>query len=183
MRIRTAVAAVLLAASCARHDAGIPPSSTGTNHAFLLWALQATSSEADLGAVATKRAYEPATRALGQQLAREQAAMHADLVKIAGQRGVTIPAQIDEKRAALKENLLILPGQVFDRGFTLAIAQDTSFMLQGFDKTSSDPALRDLAARYRPVVLQQQKAFTQILDRIGGSPFGYAPEAGAAAPF
>jgi len=140
-------------------------------------------SDADLGTIAVRRGYAPETRALAQQMARDNTALHSELVMLARQRGIAPPAAVDERRRALKENLLTLPGQVFDRGFTLAVAQDSAFMLRGFDRTSSDPALQQLAARYRPLIAQQGKTSTGILDRIGGSPFGYAPEAGAPAPF
>lgn len=140
-------------------------------------------SDADLGTIAARRGYASETRTLAQQMARDNAALHSELVVIAQQHGIAAPAQLEERRRALKENLLTLPGQVFDRAFTLGVAQDSAFMLRGFDRTSADPAIKQLAARYRPLIAQQGKTSTQILDSIGGSPFGYAPEAGAPAPF
>jgi predicted outer membrane protein len=150
---------------------------------FLTWALQTSMSDADLGTIASRRAHESQTRVLAQQMARDNAALHSELVVIAQQHGIAAPSQLEERRRALKENLLILPGEVFDRGFTLAVAQDSALMLRGFDRTSSDPAIKQLAARYRPLIAQQRKTSTEILDSMGGSPFGYAPEAGAPPPF
>jgi len=142
-------------------------------------------SYAELGALAARRGYGADTRALGQRIAQEQTLLHADLARVAQQSGVAVPAQIEERRLALKENLLALPGQVFDRGFTLAVAQDSALMLRGFDQSGStnDAALKDVARRYRSVIEQEQKNSNQILTSIGGPPFGYSPEVGAPAPF
>jgi|GEM_PF-1701602 len=183
MRIRPLLIAALVTVACSRQQAKpAPPDPAVVTRNFLTWALQTSMSDADLGAIASRRAHESQTRVLAQQMARDNAALHSELVLIAQQHGIAAPAQLEERRRALKENLLILPGQVFDRGFTLAVAQDSAFMLRGFD-TSSDPAIKQLAARYRPLITQQDKTSRQILDSIGGSPFGYAPEAGAPPPF
>ena len=175
---------MLVAAACSREQArSTQPDPAVVTRNFLVWALQTSMSDADLGTIAARRGYDPETRTLAQQMAHDNAALHSALVILAQQRGIAAPAAVEERRRALKENLLILPGQVFDRGFTLAVAQDSAFMLRGFDRASSDPAIKQLAARYRPLIAQQRKTSTQILDKIGGSPFGYAPEAGAPAPF
>ena len=184
MPIRHLIVVMLLAVACSRHESSArPPDPSVVTRNFLTWALQTSMSDADLGTLAARGAYDPETRALGKQIARDASALHSELVLVAQQHGITAPTQVDEQRRALKENLLILPGQVFDRGFTLAMAQDSAFMLRGFDRTASDPAIKQLAVRYRPIIAQQRKTSTQILDRIGGSPFGYAPEAGAPPPF
>jgi predicted outer membrane protein len=184
MRIRLFLIATLVTVACSRQETKETPSDPSVvRRNFLIWALNTSMSDADLGTTAARRAYEPQTRTLAQQMARDDAALHSELVRIAQQYGIAAPDALEERRRALKENLLILPGQVFDRGFTLAVAQDSAFMLRGFDRTSSDPAIKQLAARYRPLIAQQRKTSTQILDRIGGSPFGYAPEAGAPPPF
>src|SRR3954465_2937844 len=184
MRIRLLLIATLIAFACSRQESKAkPPDPAVVTRNFLIWALQTSMSDADLGTLAARRAHEPETRVLAQKIAHDNAALHSELGAIAQPHGIAAPTQADERRRALKENLLILPGQVFDRGFTLAMAQDSAFMLRGFDHTSSDPAIKQLAARYRSVIAQQRKASSQILARIGGSPFGYAPKAGAPPPF
>jgi len=184
MGSRLVVFSVLLAFACSRSDSMAKPQDpAAATRTFLLWALQTSQSDADLGTLASRRASVRDSRTLGQQIARDESALHAELVRIAHQRGMVIPPMVDERRLALKENLQILSGADFDRAFTLAMAQDSIFMLHGFDRSRSDAALSELAARYRPAVLLQQKASTQILDTLGGSPFGYPPETGAPPPF
>jgi putative membrane protein len=184
MRIRLFIIATLVIVACSRHESSAKAADPSVvMRTFLVWALQTSMSDADLGTIAARRAHDPETRTLAQQIARDNAALLADLLVVARQHGMTPPAAVEERRLALKENLLILQGQVFDQGFTLAMAQDSVFMLRGFDLTTSDPAIKQLAARYRPIIAQQRKASTQNLDRMGGSPFGYAPEAGAPPPF
>jgi putative membrane protein len=144
-----------------------------------------TTSDAALGTLAERRAYSPETRILGQQIAGEQAMLHADFVRLATAQGIAVPAEPDERSSALRENLLQLPGQVFDRGFTMAIVHHTGVMLRGFDGgiAVADPALKDLANRYRPVVERERAASNHILDRIGGPAFAFSPDAGAVPPF
>ncbi|MEA2237088.1 MAG: hypothetical protein QOC81_1812 [Thermoanaerobaculia bacterium] len=185
MKLRAAVLLALLALTCACHKSAPAAPNQFSEQRFIIWALHTSMSYADLGAVAARRGYGAETRALGQRMAQEQASLHADLARVAQQNGVAVPAQAEERRLALKENLLTLPGQVFDRGFTLAVAQDSALMLRGFNQSGStnNAALRDVASRYRSLIEQDQKTSNEILARIGGSPFGYSPDVGAAAPF
>jgi predicted outer membrane protein len=184
MRSRLVMVLIVLAFACNRgQSAARAQDPAAATRAFLLWALQTSQSDADLGTLALRHASVRDTRTLAQQIIRDQSALHADLVRIAHQRGMIVPPVVDERCLALKENLEILSGADFDRAFTLAMAQDSIFMLRGFDRSRSDAALNELASRYRPAVLLQQKASTHVLDTLGGSPFGYSPETGAPPPF
>jgi putative membrane protein len=142
-------------------------------------------SYAELGTLAAKRGATPETRAFGQRLVREQSLLYADLTRIATQEGLPIPVAMEERRKALSENLVTLPGRVFDRGFALAVAQDTGLMLRGFDqsRSSGDAQLKQLADRHQPVIEQERTLSNEILSRNGGSPFGFSPDVGAAQPF
>jgi putative membrane protein len=184
MRSRLVVLSILFALACSRSQSTAKPQDpAAATRTFLLWALQTSQSDSDLGALASRRASVRDARKLAQQIMHDQSALHADLVRVAHQRGMIVLPVIDEPRLALKENLQVLTGADFDRAFTLAMAQDSIFMLHGFDRSRSDAALNELATRYRPVVAQQRNASTQILDTLGGSPFGYSPETGAPPPF
>jgi predicted outer membrane protein len=185
MKPRAVALLILLAVACACRKSAPAASHPFDEKKFIIWALHTSMSYSDLGALAARRGYGAETRALGQQMVQEQTSLHADLARAAQKSGLAVPSEVEERRRALKENLLTLPGQVFDRGFTLALAQDSSLMLRGFDQSGStnNAVLKEVAGRYRSVIEQEQKTSNQILARIGGSPFGYSPETGAPAPF
>ena len=170
------VIAALSAFNCGR--SGARAAATPTPHAFISTALMTTAADADMAVMATRQARLPETRELGAAMYRTSAAMRADLTRIAQRRGLPPPKGVDEKKAALKENLSILPGQIFDRAYALAMVQDLNAMLRSFDAAAglNDAELRDFIAKYRDTVREQQRAANRLLDRLGGSPWpGVSP--------
>jgi predicted outer membrane protein len=144
---------------------------------FLTLSLQTTMADADLGGLAAKKGRLAETRQLGAMMQREQEELRRALQAAAQRKGVPPPQAVEEKKRALKDNLLILPGQVFDRGYSLAMVQDLNALIESFRAAaaSGDTDLVPLARQYLPRLAAQQKEATRVLDRLGGSPFGYPP--------
>jgi predicted outer membrane protein len=165
-----------LAAACARQEAAAnTPSFDGKR--FLTLSLQTTLSDADLGSIAAKRGRLAETRQLGALMQREQTELHRALVAAAQRKSVTPPDAPEEKKRALKDNLLILPGQVFDRGYSLAMMQDLNALIDSFNAAaaSGDADIAPIAKQYLPKLTAERKEASKVLDRVGGSPFGYPP--------
>lgn len=144
---------------------------------FIVATLMMTLSEGDISAMAVQRARTPATRAIAREVLHDQRAMFAELAAIAKQRGIAVPRVPEPKRLALRQNLAILPGQVFDRGYLLAVVQDFETMSRELDaaRGSGDRALETFARRHASRIARQRKIARQHLDRLGGSPFGFVP--------
>lgn len=109
-------------------------------------------------------------------MAREAAALRADLASLAQRRNLPAPAGPAEKQVALRENLDILPGQVFDRGYSLAMIQDLTGTISALDAAAShDRELGEVGTRHKTSLTEQLKLATAALERVGGSPFGFVP--------
>ena len=133
-------------------------------------------SNESLGKLAARRGRLPETRQLGESMEREAAALHADLASLAQRRNLPPPSGFAEKQVALRENLDILPGQVFDRGYSLAMVQDLTGTISMLDAAAAhDRELGEVGARHKVALTEQLKVASAALERVGGSPFGFVP--------
>jgi hypothetical protein len=168
------VCIALLAVACHREAAKETPFDA---NGFLLTTANIALSDADLGDQAARKGRLPETRQLGAAVAGEQRALLAALAPLAQKRKISMPAALEDRRAALHQNLSILPGQVFDRGWALAMVQDYDAMLRGLAAASQsgDDELRAFASRVQPGIAARRKAANELLTRLGGTPFNVAP--------
>lgn len=84
-----------------------------------------------------------------------------------------LPKAMEERKLALRDNLSILPGRIFDQGYALAMMQDTRAMLQAFDAASrsNDPDVRNIVTKYQQQIQDGQRDSGRLLDRLGGPPW------------
>ena len=177
MRSAVATASIALLMACNRFGGGAAnPKNAFTGPAVLTAALQSAMSDESLGKLAGRKGRLPETRQLGESMEREAAALHADLASLAQRRNLPPPSGLAEKQVALRENLDILPGQVFDRGYSLAMVQDLTATMTTLDGVAShDRELADVGARHKAALAEQLKVANAALKRVGGSPFGFVP--------
>lgn len=141
---------------------------------FITYTLRSLLANNDLGAMAAHRGRLPETRQLGATIHRDHKQLFATLSAIAQKKGVAVPQGVEEKKVALKENLAILSGQVFDRAYALAMSQDLEIAIRNFRAASKcgDRDIESFAAQSLPLLMNEQRATTALLDSLGGSPFG-----------
>jgi predicted outer membrane protein len=142
---------------------------------FVLEALQITRSNSELGGVAAKRAWAPITRQLGATMRADQERLHREFAALAAKRGIVAPEPLMQRHLALRENLAQLPGQVFDRGYTLAMVQELQKLQRDAERAKklNDGELSQLAASVQPRLAALEKQAQTVLDRNGGSPFEF----------
>ncbi len=178
MRAVTAYIAALLLLACARDGGRTNGSAPPFNaNAFITSTMQNAAADADIAVLATKRGWLPETRELGAMIDRAQSEMRADLARLAQRRKLAIPAVMEEKKVALKENLQILLPLTFDRAYAFAMLQALNTTLRNFDVAgrSDDGELRQFVHRWRDRLVEQQRAAHAVVKRIG------TPWAGVAA--
>jgi predicted outer membrane protein len=170
-----AVCIALLAAACSRGEAAKDPPFDAK--AFIATTASLALSDVDVGNLAVRKARLPETKQLAAALGNEQRALLAALALVAQHRGVAMPAVLEDRRAALHQNLSILTGQVFDRAWALAMVQDYDALLRALGDAahSGDDDLRAFASREQPTIAARRKAAGDLLNRLGGSPFNVAP--------
>jgi hypothetical protein len=165
---------LIVAAACSRASrdaASFNPAATVTP------VLQTLTSDQELAALAAKRGRNTETRQLGAAFERNLQAMRGELSAIAQRRRLPAAPPLQEKQTALRENLEILPGRVFDQGYALAMVQDMTSLSATLDRLddADDAELKQFAAKHRPTVAQQLGESKKLLDLLGGSPFGFTP--------
>jgi len=175
-RLGTIFVPLLLLAGCRdRHPAtavAVDP------NAVIASLIRSTSSDADLAALASKRAKSPETRAAAAEIGRRSMIVSGEWSALGRRRKLPLPPPQEEKRVALKENLLILRPDLFDRAYALAMVQEMSDLLRTLDAAGKggDPEIRQLALRNRPMIVEEQGIAKKLLDQTGGAPWpGFAP--------
>ena len=170
--MRKAISAVLIlfAAGCERHSV-----QAQTNpQVFVVSTYLDAAGDAEVSGLAARKARLPQTRQLGATIQRTLAGIRDDLTRIAQHRNVQLPKGLEEKKIALRDNLVILPGQVLDRAYALAMSQDLGALLKRLDSTN-DGELQQVAKKYRPAIDAQHRAADQLLKSLGGNPWPTAP--------
>jgi predicted outer membrane protein len=104
---------------------------------------------------------------------REESDLQRALSLIAQRKHLGVPTTIEARKVALRENLDILPGDVFDRGYALAMLQDLNRLSADFAQAarSNDRELAQLARQYLPRINEQRELASRLLNDLGGSPF------------
>jgi uncharacterized protein DUF4142 len=139
------------------------------SESFITSAYLAASGDADVCALATRQARLPETRELGAALQRTLTGVRDDLAAAAQWRGLALPKGAEEKKLALRDNLAMLPGRIFDQGYALAMFQDTRAMLQM--EKASDADLRNIITKYDAQLRSGQNDASRVLDQAGGIPW------------
>jgi len=171
------VLCVIVVAIACRRAATQQRATPFDRNAFILTTLQTTLANNDLGAIAARRGRRPETRQFGATMHREQHQLFVQLSAIAQREKIAVPTAIDAKQQALKENLAILPGEMFDRGYTLAMLQDANAMTASFRAASTcgDAQVENFAKQNLPMIAGEQQSAAALLKSLGGSPFGFVP--------
>lgn len=178
MRSLAALVLLTIFADCSRLGIGETARSTAplTPAQTLNVALQSAMSDESLGALAARKARLPETRQFGQSMEKEAAALRNDLTALAQARHLPIPSALAEKQVALRENLEILPGQVLDSAYSLAMVQELTATMEAFDRlAATDRELAEVGKRHKAALGGELKSANAALERVGGSPFGFIP--------
>lgn len=171
---RLLLIALLLLGACERRSTSAAEAPFN-GRAFLTQTLLTTLADAHLGSMAAKKGQLAETRELGAAMRREQQQLHEAAASIARRRGIDVPRGIEQKKAALTDNLAVLAEQSFDRGYALAMVQDLRVMSASLDRAarSNDRELAEFAKRWQPIVDDRVDRAERVMKKVGGSPFGF----------
>jgi len=170
-RVRRVLVLLLLLLACNRRG----PTAVANPQALLQSVISNAAGDAEVSALAARRARLLETRELAVEIQRTASAARDEFARVAQRRNVAVPKALDEKKIALRDNLMILPGQVLDRAYALAMSQDMKTLLHNLDAIGSDSDLRQVAGKYRSAIEDHQRAADRLLSRLGGSPWPAAP--------
>jgi predicted outer membrane protein len=171
MRIVVLLLISALAAGCSRDHARADVPFDAKR--FVLATNQSTIAGIDLGLMAARRGRRPETRQLGSILHRQEGELRSALLALAQQKQIQVTGVPEPRKVALRENLEMLPGEVFDRGYALAMVQDLDALSASFQQASrsNDRELTTFARQNLPHIREQRARASQLLKQLGGSPF------------
>ena len=111
--------------------------------------------EVQLGTLATQKATNPAVQQFGRRMVDEHAKANTELSALASQRGVTLPAGLDEEGRELSERLSKLSGAEFDEEYVQAMVKDHEKDVREYKEAADDVEDADIkafAARQVPIL-------------------------------
>jgi putative membrane protein len=123
--------------------------------AFAMKAAQGGMAEVQLGQLATQNASNPDVKAFGQRMIDDHTKANERLKAIAGQKGFTLPANVDAKDQATYDRLSKLRGLEFDRAYASDMVKDHREDIAEFEKEANggnDPDLKRFAADTLPTL-------------------------------
>lgn len=165
MTIRTAArrnlamgAIVLGLAACSGNDEAMKGPAvqdmstlSAADRAFISEAGYSGTSEVALGRIAAERGSRQGVRDFGSAMIEQHGQVNAELVSIAGLKGIVPPAAPDPGRQAVANTLSGLSGTEFDRQYLtqqMAEHQVALALFQSEASLSQDPDLKAFAAKH-----------------------------------
>ncbi len=142
---RTAIGCLsVLALSFATADE--PASGKLNDEEFVTKAAIGGSTEVALAKLAQQRATEPEVKKFAEKMVTDHTKANNELLTLAGQKRIAVPAQIDPKHQECLDLLGKLEGSEFDRQYKMQMLKDHKTTLDLFENEAKDGRDADLKA-------------------------------------
>jgi putative membrane protein len=147
---------------------------TSHDHEFLMEAAMGGMMEVELGRLAAQQGGSDAVKQFGQRMVDDHGKANQELMSLASSKGMTLPAQLDEKHQKEVTKLSSLTGADFDREYTKMMVSDHRKDVSEFEKQSTrgtDADLKAFATKTLPT-LQEHLQMAESLpgaNRGGGN--------------
>ncbi len=123
---------------------------------FVLEAAQGGMAEVSLGQLATKRAASNDVKQYAQHMITDHTKANTELMRLATQKGITVPKNMDAKRQALMTQMSKLSGVDFDQAYMKEAGvkshAEQAALYQREAQQGQDPDLKAFAAKTLPTV-------------------------------
>ena len=142
-----------------------PTAASESDKHFVRAALMGGMAEVELGHIASQKGGSPDVKQFGQKMVEDHTRMGEQMKQVAGQIGVTAPAELSPEGQALKTKLEGLSGADFDRAYIRAMVKDHEEDLQAFKNEAangSSPAVKNAASQGANVVSEHLNMIEQI---------------------
>jgi putative membrane protein len=127
---------------------------------FLEKAAKGNLLEIQLGELAIKRAGADEVVLFGNRMVRDHSDSLAELEKIAQQKGVTLPTELDEEQKGMVERFSQLSGEDFDREYMQEMVKEHEEDIELYKTQAAegqDPELREYAARAVQILITHRE--------------------------
>jgi len=142
---------------------------------FVTEALKGGMAEVELGKLATERASNDAVKQFGKRMADDHAKAADELKKLAQEKGLNPPAELDAKHAKLRDKLAKLSGAEFDRAYVNEMVKDHKKDVKEFQKeakSGKDADVKGFASNTLPTIEEHLRLAQQVHDTVKGKKAG-----------
>jgi putative membrane protein len=136
---------------------------------FVNEALQGGMAEVELGKLASERGSNDAVKQFGQRMADDHGKAGDELKKIAQDKGITPPAEMDAKHKKLHDRLSKLSGAAFDRAYMDEMVKDHRTDVKYFQReatSAKDPDVKGFAAKTLPTLQEHLKQAESVHGQV-----------------
>jgi putative membrane protein len=170
--LTTIVMAVLVASvpalGFAADKSGLPAS----DKKFVIAAIEGGLAEVELGKLASERAANDAVKQFGKRMADDHGKAGDELKKIAQDKGVTPPAELNAKHARLRDKLAKLSGAEFDRAYVNEMVKDHRSDVKEFQREADkakNADVKSFASKTLPTLQDHLKMVEDLQTQVKGS--------------
>lgn len=125
------------------------------DHEFIAEAVRDGLTEVELGRLGAVQAFDERIRKLARSLMEEHEKANRELVRIAKQKRLAIPTEMDPERRSVIDDLKGLSDEEFQQAYVKALVKDHQRSISIFQQesqTGRDEEVRDFAGRLLPVL-------------------------------
>ena len=154
---------------------------SAADQTFVRKAAQGGMAEVELGKLATQKASSEDVKKFGQRMVDDHTKANDQLKQIAGNKGVTLPTDLDSKDQALKDRLSKLDGEKFDQAYMKNMVRDHTKDVSEFRKESTsgkDSDLKSFASQTLPTLEDHLKEAKNIAPKQDKQAMKEKPAAG-----
>jgi putative membrane protein len=139
---------------------------------FVQETLKHGHAEVDLGKLASEKASNEAVKKFGQRMADDHGKAGEELKKIAQDKGLTPPTELDGKHKKLRDRLAKLSGPEFDRAYMDEMVKDHRKDVKEFQREAEkakDPDVKSFASKTLPTLQDHLKEAETVHAQVKGS--------------
>jgi len=155
------------AATMGSHDTG----------AFASNAAQSDMYEIQAARIAEQKAKSPDVKKFAQEMVSDHTKLSNEMKPLITKAGQTPPADLDQRRKGMLDNLKATPAADFDKAYMdqqVAAHSEALTLMKGYADNGSDPGLKAAAAKAVPTIQKHADLAKQIQSKLAGGA-GSAP--------
>jgi putative membrane protein len=145
---------------------------TAGDRKFVQEALKGGHAEVELGKLASEKAANDAVKTFGKRMAEDHGKASDELKKLAQDKGVSAPTELDGKHKRLHDRLAKLSGAEFDRAYMDEMVKDHRKDVKDFQREAEkakDADVKAFASKTLPTLKDHLKEAESVHAQVKGS--------------
>jgi putative membrane protein len=139
---------------------------------FVMEALKGGMAEVELGKLASEKGSNDAVKQFGKRMADDHGKAGDELKKIAQEKGITPPSELDAKHKKLHDRLSKLSGAQFDRAYVDEMVKDHRKDVKDFQREAEkakDSDVKSYASKTLPTLQDHLKEIEGLQNQVKGA--------------